>query len=362
MKLLSKFNFLIAVTMLLGLYACNTSDATPTATLIPILPTSSQPTFTPTPTFIPVIITPSPLPTQPIIPVITPDAIQVERWKEYQTELAKLVLSQAGYIFPDYESALCEWDILGRSGREVYVWAMCGTPHAGDTKPTVIHLETDGAIQKVEVPFHGSAWESTIQKLFPENVQEKINAYFYSYSINSGRAEELRIHLIYRKTHPEEPPLIILSETISLSPTIEPISTEWLPYNPNLSNTGCGEFTATVPIKNAKELSKEKIIKDLFEMYLNHFKSPSLGGRCRLEEFKIENIKMDQIVAFTVKNQWVETAAWVDYSIKIDEVPSNWVAGNGDLASDGWIIHKSLIIGFIESDEQYVLILVGTGP
>ena len=149
--------------------------------------------------------------------------------------------------------------------------------------------------------------------------------------------------------------------TVSLSPTPKTTSTEWLPYNPNISDKGCSEFTATIPIKDAKKLSKEEIIKKLFEMYLEHFKSPDLGGICRLEEFKIENIKMDQIVAFTAKNQWVETTAWVDYSIKIKEVPSNWIAANGELAPDGWIIHKSLIIGFIESDEQYVLILVG-GP
>jgi len=181
--------------------------------------TTVSPTPIPTSTFIPAIVTPSPLPTQPIIPVITPDPIQVERWKEYQTELAKLVLSQAGDIFPDYESALCEWDILGRSDREVYVWARCFAPHAGDTKPAVIHLETDGSIQKVEVPFHGSAWESVIQKLFPADIQEKIEGYFDSASSNSGRAEELRIHLLYRLTHPDVPPLIILSVIPTTTPT-----------------------------------------------------------------------------------------------------------------------------------------------
>ncbi len=157
----------------------------------------------------PPLVVLSATPTQPIIPVITPDAIQVERWKEYQTELAKLVLSQAGDIFPDYESALCEWDILGRSNQELYVWAECLAPHAVDSRPAVIHLKLDGTIEKVEVPFHDSTWESTIQKLFPTDVQKKIDEYFYP--MYSGRAEELRIHLLYRLTHPDVPPLIILS-------------------------------------------------------------------------------------------------------------------------------------------------------
>ena len=107
------------------------------AALPPEIPTSTavSPTHIPTATLIPVTVTPSPLPTQPTVPVITPDPIQVERWKEYQTELAKLVLAQhSSNEFPFYETALCEWDILGRSDQEVYVWAMCGTPNSGEYK------------------------------------------------------------------------------------------------------------------------------------------------------------------------------------------------------------------------------------
>ena len=177
-------------------------------------PTALPPTPSPTSILIPIIVLPSPLPTEPPIPILTPDAIQVEIWKEYQTELAKLVLAQhSSQELSHDETALCEWDILGHSDRKVYVWAICSTPGSGGTKPAVIHLELDGSIQQVEVPFHGSGWESTIQKIFPADVREKIDAYFYSQSSNSGRAEELRMHLLYRRTHPEVPPLTILFAT-----------------------------------------------------------------------------------------------------------------------------------------------------
>ena len=200
---------LIWIVFLIFLAACGKQAAalleTPVPT--PLLPTSTSKII-----FIPAIIPLSPLPTEPPIPVLTPDAIQVERWKEYQTELAKLVLAQhSSQEIPFDENALCEWDILGRSDQELYVWAMCNTPDSGGAKPAVIHLGLDGSIQKVEVPFHGSGWESTIQKLFPADVQEKIDAYFYSRSSNSGRAEELRMHLLYRRTHSEVLPLTILS-------------------------------------------------------------------------------------------------------------------------------------------------------
>ena len=201
---------IIRIILLTFLAACGTQAiGLPSETPVP-LPIS--PTSIPTSIIIATIIIQSTLPMEPTIPINTPDVIQVERWKEYQTELAKLVLAQhSSQELSLDETALCEWDILGCSDREVYVWAICSTPGSGSTKPAVIHLELDGSIQKVEVPFHGSGWESTIQKLFPADVQEKIDEYFYSRSSNSGRAEELRIHLLYRSTHPEVPPLTILS-------------------------------------------------------------------------------------------------------------------------------------------------------
>jgi hypothetical protein len=75
-------------------------------------------TFTPPPPTETIVYpTPSPLPTQPIIIRITPDAIQVERWKEYEDALAK-ALFPSSFIPGEF---LCEWEILGRSDQEVYV-------------------------------------------------------------------------------------------------------------------------------------------------------------------------------------------------------------------------------------------------
>jgi len=142
----------------------------------------------------------------------------VEKWKEYQTELAKVVLSETGSVeYPFYEIALCEWDILGRSGQEVYVWAVCSAPSSGGETPAVIHLKADGSIEYVEVPGHGSTMETNIQKMFPADVRAKFDLY-YSSSFY-GRTRDLMDHLQYRQTHPEEPPLIVLSATPAATPT-----------------------------------------------------------------------------------------------------------------------------------------------
>ena len=157
--------------------------STPTSTLEPLLDT----------------VVPTLTPTRPGAALITPDGIQVEKWKEYQTALAKNVLA---HLPP--EEVLCEWEILGRSGSDVYVWAVCRGKVGGGSVPAVIHLEADGAIQSVERAIN---WSADLPRLFPPDVVEKFAHY------QSGRARELQEHIEWRRTHPEEPLLIILSAT-----------------------------------------------------------------------------------------------------------------------------------------------------
>lgn len=173
----------------------------------PLVVLSSTATYESTVT--PVYPTPSPLPTQPLISIFTPDVIQIERWREYQTELAKKLVSK----FP-VDIVLCEWDILGRSEQEVYVWAVCAAPGYVASRPAVIYLKTDGSIQAVEIAVNGSTWDSDIQRLFPEDVQEKIAS-----GIFLQRSAELKNHIEWRRTYLEEPPLIILSAMPALTST-----------------------------------------------------------------------------------------------------------------------------------------------
>src|SRR5688572_22337853 len=207
----SSMKLLLMVILLVILSACGQQTVVlPTETPIP---TVVSPTPVPTSTLIPVTVTPSPLPTQPIIPLITPDAIQVERWREYEDALARTILS-----FLPREEVICEWEILGRSDQEVYVWALCtsiislGTSPISGTEtfssssiPAVIHLREDGSVQSVEIPGAGSDYARDISRMFPLDVQEKFENYHF------GRAgREIGEHLVWRRTHPEEPPLIVL--------------------------------------------------------------------------------------------------------------------------------------------------------
>ena len=135
-----KHNILVILFLLL-LVACNTGNtqtseppqaAQPTdeammtrmSATSTVIPTASIPTDIPTiantlaSTATPFLSTPSPWPTVPFI--ITPNADQLTRWREYEKALAEKFIS---HHIP--EDVLCEWVLLGQSAQEVYVWANC---------------------------------------------------------------------------------------------------------------------------------------------------------------------------------------------------------------------------------------------
>jgi hypothetical protein len=139
---------------------------------------------------------------------MTPDSIQLERWKEYEAALGKVILKIT-------EPALCEWEILGRSAQEIYVWAVCTTIspignndiYYSGSMPAVIHIGADGTVQIVEIPTHGgSRYGEDIRRMFPPDVQER----YFNKLIN---IQALTDHLHWRRENPEEPPLIVLNVT-----------------------------------------------------------------------------------------------------------------------------------------------------
>lgn len=128
-------------------------------------------------------------------------AILPERWVEYQNALATAFLPST--------RGLCEWEILGQSKREIYVWAICQEADSANetamSAPAVIYLsEGDNSIEKVEVPKDGSQYSVDIRKMFPQELQEKI----LSNSIAS--LQEMWSHIQARQKNPE-PPLIVKS-------------------------------------------------------------------------------------------------------------------------------------------------------
>jgi hypothetical protein len=178
----------------------------------------------------------------------------VERWKEYQTKLAKALFAarpdpQSGGYKPEaYKTALCEWDILGQERQVVFVFVDCiggefnvwggividdvGAP----TSPAAVFLEPDGSIRNVVIPdykFDSNLFQYYDLHLFPLDAKEKLCLYYFGGEVPEchdvtpayqpylipPRPPALHSHLVYRATHPEEPPLVVLSAMPTAIPT-----------------------------------------------------------------------------------------------------------------------------------------------
>ena len=107
---------------------------------------------------------------------------------------------------------MCEWEFLGRSDQEIYVWAFCQSPpYTAELPPSiasipaVVHLGVDEAVRSVEIPGSGTAYARDIREMFPLDVQEII----FRHSVDT---EKMEAHINSRRENPN-PPSIILSAT-----------------------------------------------------------------------------------------------------------------------------------------------------
>jgi hypothetical protein len=138
---------------------------------------------------------------------IKSEPAQLERWKEYEKALARKLMP----LYPE-EKVICEWELLGQSNSELYVWVICTVPDPileisplffpVATIPAVIHVDADGTIQNVEIPEYGPNYLSDLRRLFPTDL-------FRRYADVGGMEQQLN----FRRQHPNQPPLIVLSAT-----------------------------------------------------------------------------------------------------------------------------------------------------
>jgi hypothetical protein len=146
------------------------------------------------------------------------DPAQLESWRDYETALAETLLPQ----YPR-DTVFCEWELIEKSEQKLIVWAFCMTavtsPELGKyyfpaaSVPAVIHLDAEGAVQRVETPEYGEGYIFDFRRLFPDGAWKDVpNVY------------AMEKHLHWRRTHPAEPPLIVLNTEAILtgSPTVSP--------------------------------------------------------------------------------------------------------------------------------------------
>ncbi len=152
---------------------------------------------------------------------IPSDPAQLEEWEEYESALAEKLMPQ----YPR-DKVKCEWELMEKSEQKVNVWAFCLTtvtsPEIGNyyfpaaSVPAVINLDADGGVQSVEIPEYGENYIAGFWKLVPDTIWDQFPT-----------VAAMEKHLHWRRTHPAEPPLVVLNATAILmaTPTATPIPT-----------------------------------------------------------------------------------------------------------------------------------------
>ncbi|MFO7943537.1 MAG: hypothetical protein R6U51_04465 [Anaerolineales bacterium] len=167
---------------------------------------------TATPSMVPVTQSRTSAPTAaaqstPLSPTVEPTAPGGTPWKRVQCALASALLSPPG----QKSRGICEWQILGKSDAEVYLWAMCqaaGEPEGpAVSAPVVIRLDQSGRIVGVDVPRDGELYGPDVRELFPSSIQEVI----FSHNIDT---DAMWAHIQKRHKTPQ-PPLVVQEKTPS---------------------------------------------------------------------------------------------------------------------------------------------------
>ena len=99
--------------------------------------------------------------------------------------------------FVNDPTGLCEWEVWGEAGQEIYLWAICQSAEgAGCSAPAVVRVAQDESgvwrIREIEMPRDGTLYGKDIRVLFPSDVQRQILAHDFDAKAAWARIEARR--------------------------------------------------------------------------------------------------------------------------------------------------------------------------
>ena len=112
------------------------------------------------------------------------------------------------------------------------------------------------------------------------------------------------------------------------------------------------------PIKNIDIESKKNIAKNLFEEYLNQ-------NSTDWKNVNNNNIQRNPLPTFT--NYRITDVIWIKennnqftvdiiYDIQYTDNGKQWVAGDGDLADDNWVLKKDFLVDVIRYKDKFLIL------
>jgi len=114
-----------------------------------------------------------------------------------------------------------------------------------------------------------------------------------------------------------------------------------------------GELSFSRSASEFEGSSSESIMEQLASDWLNSFVSIGINRKDKLDDYEIIHVEF-------ISEEDNELVALVSFSVKPILRNSNWIAGNGVLASDSWIRNKTIFLKVTMIDDVYYLEIIGT--
>ncbi|WP_294373564.1 hypothetical protein [uncultured Clostridium sp.] len=119
-------------------------------------------------------------------------------------------------------------------------------------------------------------------------------------------------------------------------------------------------------IKKLEDMSKDEKIeigRNLFDEYINE-------NRTDWKMVKSQNLNRQPVVCLTdykindvdfVKEEKDKFTLDISYDIQYTDESNFWVAGNGELADDNWVVNKCSFVDIEQVGDKYFIVNVYTG-
>jgi hypothetical protein len=128
-----------------------------------------------------------------------------------------------------------------------------------------------------------------------------------------------------------------------------------LPFNPDTgSNEYCKPPYAVLSIEEGNDISEDEIVHELLKIWLRRYKQPEAPAFCRIADYSIDKVYNDPGVYSKVLEPRGDFKRVAVFSVKLIQVPSDWMSFAGELDQDNWL-HVSHIVAITKTSDGYTL-------
>lgn len=120
------------------------------------------------------------------------------------------------------------------------------------------------------------------------------------------------------------------------------------------SSEYCKPPYALLPVDDNSDISEEEIVYKLVGIWLRPYSNPDAHPYCRIDGYKIDKVYYDLDLISQPLAPVGDFMRVVDFSVKLIQIPSDWISFSGELDQDNWL-HLSQVVAVFRTNEGYTM-------